>query len=196
VTPELIGEYFRMRRSIRHYRQEPVGREVLEQLFDIVRYAPTAINRQSVQWIIIYSPGEVRSLVAAAVDVMSQMVRDDSPAAAAMNFQELIAAWEAGEDGICRSAPHLIIAHAHKDDRIAPVDATIALSHYELAAPSFGLGACWAGYFGIIANLSPELRAAAGIPQDHVHLGSMMTGYPRYAPRRIPQRKQVSLVWK
>jgi len=196
ITPEQIRSYFPMRRSIRRYKQQPVDRQTLEQVMEIVRFAPSGVNHQPVRWVVIYSTAEVKKLTGMVIDVMRQMVKDKSPSAAMMNFQNMVSAWDQGEDNVCRKAPHLIIAYGRKEDRIAPVDATIALTHFELAAPAFGLGACWAGYFSIIMNLSPALRKAAGIPDDHVQLGSMLVGYPQYMPKRIPKRKQASITWK
>jgi len=196
LTPAQIRGYFQMRRSIRRYKQQPVDRQTLEQLMEIVRYAPSGVNHQPVRWIVIHSPEEVRKLTALTIDVMRQMVNDKSPIAAMMNFQNMVTAWDKGEDIVCRKAPHLVIAYGRKEDRIAPVDATIALTHFELAAPAFGLGACWAGYFSIIANLSPALREAAGIPDDCSQLGTMLTGYPQHVPQRAPKRKRSSIIWK
>ncbi|MDD5492522.1 MAG: nitroreductase family protein [bacterium] len=196
ITPEQIAFYFSMRRSIRRYKQQPVDRQTLEQILDIVRFAPSGVNHQPLSWIVIYSTAELKKLTGMVIDVMRQLVKDKSPIASMMGFQNMVSAWENGGDFVCRHAPHLLIAHARKDNRIAPIDATIALAHFELAAPAFGLGACWAGYFSIVANLSPVIRKAAGIPDDHVQLGSMLAGYPQYIPQRIPKRKQASITWK
>ena len=196
ITPEQIGYYFPMRRSVRRYKQQPVDRQTLEQILDIVRYAPSGVNHQPVSWIVIYSTAELKKITGMVIDVMRQLVKDKSPLASMMGFQNMVSAWEQGGDFVCRQAPHLLIAHARKDDRIAPVDATIALTHFELVAPAFGLGACWAGYFSIVANLSPAIRKAAGIPDDHVQLGSMLVGYPQHAPQRIPKRQRATVTWQ
>lgn len=196
ITPEQVRSYFPMRRSSRRYKQQLVDRQILEQILDIVRYAPSGINQQPVSWIVIHSAAELKKLTGMVIDVMRQLVKDKSPIASMMGFQKMVSVWEQGGDIVCRHAPHLLIACGHKDDRIAPVDATIALAHFELAVPAFGLGACWAGYFSIIANLSPVIRKAAGIPDDHVQLGAMLVGYPQHTPQRAPKRKRASITWK
>jgi nitroreductase/NAD-dependent dihydropyrimidine dehydrogenase PreA subunit len=196
LTPEQVRGYFLMRRSIRRYKQQPVDRQTLEQVMDVVRYAPSGVNQQAVRWIIIYNTEEVRKLTAMTIDIMRQMVSDKSPVAAMMNFQRMVTAWDSGEDIVCRKAPHLVIAYGRKENRIAPVDAIIAMSHFDLAAPAFGVGSCSAGYFGIIANLSPALRKAIGIPDDHNHLGTILTGYPQHVPKRAPKRNRASITWK
>lgn len=76
------------------------------------------------------------------------------------------------------------------------VDGTIALTYLELAAPAFGLGTCWAGFFFMFLEASPQLREAVGIPADHKPLGALMLGYPKYKHHRAPQRNQAVVAWK
>jgi nitroreductase len=56
----------------------------------------------------------------------------------------------------------------------------IALTYLELAVTSFGLGACWAGYFSAAANMGPPMKKALGLPEEHNSFGAMMVGYPKY----------------
>jgi hypothetical protein len=59
-----------------------------------------------------------------------------------------------------KSAPIVIVAHAAKDDLMAPTASTIALSYLELTATSMGLGCCWAGYFNAAATNFPPMMEA------------------------------------
>ena len=45
TAEELFG-LIRARRSIRHFRPEPVGREMLERLIELAAWAPSAGNRK------------------------------------------------------------------------------------------------------------------------------------------------------
>lgn len=65
-----------------------------------------------------------------------------------------------------------------------------------LAAPSMGLGACWAGYFNAAASLWPPMQEALGLPEDHTAFGSMMIGYPKYAYYRLPLRNEPHITWR
>ena len=58
----------------------------------------------------------------------------------------IIKAWEHGYDPVCRGAPHLVVAHIPEGNPVAPVDAIIALTHFDITAPAFGVGTCWAGF--------------------------------------------------
>jgi nitroreductase len=104
---------------------------------------------------------------------------------------------EKGGDWITRGAPNIIVTHGPND---LPIPASqsgcmIALTTLELAAPAFGLGACWAGYFNAAVNLWPPLSQALAIPANHGCYGAMMVGYPRNECYRIPIRKEAPVRW-
>ena len=106
------------------------------------------------------------------------------------------AAWDAGKDRICRNAPHVIVAHFPEDVLVARSACTIALTYLELAAPAFGLGACWAGYFDTAVNLWTPLKDALELPDGHASFGAMMIGYPKYKYQRMPLRNQARISWR
>jgi nitroreductase/NAD-dependent dihydropyrimidine dehydrogenase PreA subunit len=196
ISSDQLRVYCLRRRSVRKYRQEVVGKEVITALFDIVRYAPTGVNRQPVKWLVVHNPDVVKQLSDATMAWIETAVEQRLPLAVHMNFHRLVQSWKEGSDPICRSAPHLAIAYVPKNDRIAAGDATIALAHLELGAPAFGLGACWAGYFTIVASQSEKVKELLALPVDHVVLGTMMLGYPQTKYFRIPKRNFAAITWK
>jgi len=196
IEPELLGAYLRMRRSVRSYRETAVDRTIIEQVMDIVRYAPSSSNSQAVRWLIIHDSREVRRLTGLAVDWMRAMVASTEPLNGYFNFKGIIRAWDRGDDLVCRMAPHLVVAYAHKDTLAARTDAIIALSHLEIVAPAFGLGTCWAGFFQLAASQWEPLLAALDLPMDHLPIYAMMLGYPQLHYLRPPQRNPVKITWR
>ena len=196
LDPEQVEHFLRSRRSIRVYRKKPVDRETLTKLIDIARFAPSGHNRQPVNWRIIYSSEEVYRLAGLVIDWMRNMIKDESPLAAAMHMDRVVAVWETGVERICRGAPHVVVAHAPEDERTAQTASTIALTYVELAAPSFGLGACWAGYFNAGANFWPPMKEALSLPDGHVSFGAMMIGYPKFKYHRLPSRNAARISWR
>ena len=196
LGPEQVEHFLRARRSIRNYKEQGVAREVIAQLIDIARYAPSGHNLQPVHWLVIYQAEEVQRLASLVVDWMRFMVKAQPELARALHMEGIIASWEGGGDLICRGAPHVIVAHGAKDDRTAPVACTIALTYLELAAPSFGVGACWAGYFNAAAGLWPPLQEALGLPEGRISLGAMMIGHPQYHFHRLPLRNEPHIMWR
>jgi nitroreductase/NAD-dependent dihydropyrimidine dehydrogenase PreA subunit len=199
-TPALsareIGNYIRFRRSIRAYQQKEVSQKTLEELLDVARYAPTAMNAQPVRWIIVRDTAKVKALVKMVIGWMQKAIENNNPMAAVLDFAWLVNAYESGSDPILRNAPHLAVTYSHKDNLMAAGDSCIALTTFDLTAPAFGLGACWAGFFRIAASASPEIRKELGIPDDHVCTGALMVGFPKYRYWRIPKRNKMDVTWK
>lgn len=194
--PEETEHFLRARRSIRAYRKKAAPRDLLAKLIDIARYAPSGHNTQPVNWLVIYDGEEVRRLAGMVVDWMRFMLAHKSEAALAMHMDRVVASWEAGMERICRGAPHLVVAHAPKTERTAPAACTIALAYLELAAPSFGLGACWAGYFNTAAGLWAPLQESLQLPEGHGSFGALMVGYPKYRYQRLPLRNAAKITWR
>jgi nitroreductase len=196
LSKEKVVHFLRSRRSIRNYKGRIVPREQLAELIDVARFAPSGHNVQPVRWHVIYDKEELQRLAAIVIDWMRMLVNEGNPLAEQMHMDRVVTAWESGTDRICRGAPHVIVVHAPQEERTAPAACTIALTYLELAAPSYGLGACWAGYFNMAANMWSPMLKALGLPAGHNSFGAMMVGYPKYKYVRLPLRKKPSITWK
>lgn len=184
------------RRSIRVYKDKIVDRNLIEKVIDVARYAPSGINRQPVNWIVIYDSKKVQHLAGLVIEWMDKLVKEKSPMALALRMQNNIDAWKKQDDRICRKAPHLVIAYGLKDDAMAPQSATIALEYFEIAAKSLGLGTCWAGYVNMAINMYPPANEFVGLPKRGIALGSMMIGWAKFKYFKIPLRKSPNISWK
>lgn len=194
--PEQVEHFLRYRRSIRNYKKKQVEQEVVTKLINAARFAPSGHNRQPVRWLVIYERDNVQRMAGFVIDWMRHLIKEDSPLVAAMNLNRVVAFWERGNDPICRNAPHVIITYAHKDDVTAPTACTIALTYLELAASSFDLGACWAGYFNAAATFWPPMQVALGLPEKNINFGAMMVGYPKFKYHRLPLRNDAEIMWR
>jgi len=196
LSPEQGEQFLRSRRSIRNYKEKKVPRDILTKLIDIARYAPSGHNLQPVHWLVIEEAQEVQRLGGMVADWMRSLINQGAELALTYRMDRVIDAWDKGMDRILRSAPHLVIAHGLKT--LPPVQGAciIALTYLELAAASFGLGTCWAGYFTAAANFYPPLQETLGLPPDHLPFGAMMIGYPKYSYQRIPLRNASKITWR
>ncbi len=195
-TAEQVEYFLKSRRSVRVYKEKPVPHAVLAKLIDIARYAPSGHNAQSVQWLVVEDPVEVRKLASLVIDWMNLLVRKSPRLMEQFHFDIFVNAWERGEDRVLRGAPHLIVAHAPKDTALAQENCAIALTYLELAAYSQGLGTCWAGYLLAAASSFPALINALALPGGHKCFGAMMVGYPKHEFKRIPLRNEPSIIWR
>ena len=195
-SPEQVEHLFKSRRSVRAYKKKPVPREMLAKLIDIARHAPSGSNAQPVQWLVIEDAKDVKRLAGLVVDWVRLAIKEMPEMADLLRFDLIVGDWDSGIDRIMRGAPHAIVAHAPRDDVMAPQASAIALTTLELAAYSQGLGACWAGWFQMAATNYPPMIEALQLPEGHAFLGAMMIGYPRHRFRRIPLRNEPAILWR
>lgn len=189
-------QFFRSRRSIRNFRKKTVAKDVLQELIELARYAPSGHNHQGVEWLVLADGQELHQLASIVCDWMRFMQEKMPELAASYSMDRVLARWDAGEDVILREAPVLIVAHGGRDDRRAQTSCTIALTHLELIASAMGLGACWAGFFNAAASTWPDLKQALGLPDNNICYGAMMIGYPRFTFQRAVERNPPSITWR
>ena len=196
LSKERCEHFLRSRRSVRNYQDRPVDRKTLQQLIELARFAPSGHNSQCVRWHVMDRKEDLHNLAAVVVDWMRWLTVNMPDFAAAMHVERTIGRWKAGVDVVLRGAPAVIVAHAEKDNRMAPAACTLALAYLELAAPGMDLGCCWAGYFNAAATLFPPMAQALQLPEGHQSFGAMMVGYPKYSYHRLPLRKAPRITWR
>ncbi|MGA8239174.1 MAG: nitroreductase family protein [Desulfobacterales bacterium] len=196
ITHEQTVQFLRSRRSIRQYKDRPVDKAVLKRLIDIARYAPSGHNLQPVEWLVIGDRADLRRLSGIVVDWMRWMLENKPEIALSMHMDRTVARWDSGYDVVLRDAPAVIVAHAHKENRVAPAACNIALAYLELTSTTMGMGACWAGYFNTAATTFTPMQEALALPNGHQVFGSMMVGYPKYRYQRMPSRNEPKVVWR
>lgn len=196
IGSEQAEQLLRSRRSIRTYLAKAVEHEKLARLIDLAHYAPTASNSQQVQWLVINSRQQLHTLAGMIIDMVRQLIKDGHPLTKAYRLERSVAAWEAGKDPVLRGAPALVVAHAPGSYPMARIDCTAALTFLDLAAPTEGLGACWAGFFMMAAAQWPPLQEALALPAGNACCGALMVGYPKYGYHRLPLRKEALISWR
>jgi nitroreductase len=195
IDPRRLSLYMRGRRSIRYFKPEAVSRETITRILEITRYAPTGGNSQSVQWLVIHDRAEVQRVASLTVDWMRSI--QGTPHPLAPYVAHIITAWDQGLDLVCRKAPHLVFAHIpyveFVDDR---TDAIIAISHFDIAAPAFGVGACWAGFIQMALGSWPPLLDALALPEKRSIGYGLFFGYPSHPVMAIPRRNELVVQWR
>ncbi|CAG0989803.1 Ferredoxin [Geobacteraceae bacterium] len=196
LAAEDLDAYLRMRRSIRHFRPDPVPRETIEGLLNVVRFAPTGSNRQGIKWLVIHDTAEVRRLTGLAVDWLRSQREGGSRLGPHFNVAGMIRSWRKGNDPICRNAPHLVIPYSDRQHPTADVDSIIAAAHLEIVAPAHGVGTCLGGFFQMAAEAWEPLRQALSLPEGHRPGYTILLGYPVTTYRRPPKRNRLDLTWR
>jgi len=194
IDPGDLALYLKKRRSVRHFTPDPVPRDTIRAILDIARYAPSGGNGQPVEWRVVHDPKEVKKIAGLTIEWMKGLQNTAHPLSGYVPM--LIAAWEQGYDAVCRGAPHLLIAHVPETNPGAAVDAIIALTHIDIAAPAFGVGTCWAGFVAMSATAYEPVQKELGLPEGRKCAYAMMMGRPQYNVYGIPRRKPAAITWR
>ena len=157
----------RTRRTHKAYRQEPVDRVTLDELFDLARWAP---NHH------LTNPWRFRVLGPQALQRLKQAAD----------------AVEPGSGRKLDRAPTLVAVTVERagdpvQDREDLLASSVAAYIVLLAAHARGL----AGYWRTVTALDePDGRAAVGLPDDEAPIGLLHLGAPRQE-QRVPERAGV-----
>jgi nitroreductase len=162
-----VSEAIRTRRSIRAYKPDPVPEEVLRQVLEAARLAPSAGNRQP--WLFV-------------------VVRD--PAVKERLREAYAAEWFVRAPVIICACGLPNRAYTRADGKnFVEVDVTIAMDHLVLAAWELGLGTCWIGAFD-----PAKVKEILALPREVEPLALTPLGYPAEEPAAKPRRPLEEIV--
>jgi nitroreductase len=162
-----FSELIQKRYSVRAYKRDPVEDSKLQQVLEAARLAPTAANRQAIQFIVVRTEGreaELGRIYTADWFVKPPLV-------------------------IC--ACGIPVENWVRSDgkNYNDVDVAIAMDHLILAAADLGLGTCWIGAFDPQAA-----REVLDLPDGVVPIAFTPLGYPADEPKPKKRKSLSELV--
>jgi nitroreductase len=180
LDPDKLETLIKGRRSVRRYKPENLGPEVLQRLLDVAWHAPTGMNSRDVLFTIVDDREKLARLRDEVMAGLGRLVRGGWLPEGMEFFADFVKLWEDKQvDILFRGAPHLVIASAPRSAASPVPDCLIALTYLELFAQSMGVGTVWNGLVKwAINDLLPETRQRLGIPEDHVVGYAMSLGRP------------------
>ena len=176
ALPDDLDALVRNRRSIRKFKKTTLPNEVLDEIFQVVRYAPTAKNMNHIAWHATRTHDTTRQLAGLAATWLSQSGYVP-PAEEIFN---------AGGDVVLHGAPHVAYCVSPMDDLLPLTDGAIATTTLDLVAAARGVGTCWAGLFMQAANMYSPLRQQLRLPEGHGVVGALMLGYSAEHFHHVP----------
>ncbi|MDU2064763.1 MAG: nitroreductase family protein [Sporomusaceae bacterium] len=193
INRETAYQFLRSRRSIRSYKQEAIPRDLLLNLMDIARFAPTASNSQGVSYIVIEDKETLQQISALTIDWMEERIQQGHEGA--KRFNGYVRSYrDTGTDVILREAPCLIIAVADQGFSNGRDNTHFSFAYTELYAPTLGLGSCYAGLVELCALSGyPALLRLLNLPESKTFTGAIMVGYPKYRYARLVDRNPLDI---
>jgi nitroreductase/NAD-dependent dihydropyrimidine dehydrogenase PreA subunit len=210
---ELVGA-FRMRRSQRAFHETPIDRELVRELVDLSRWAPSASNSQAVDWAAFDDPARIEELSHSVVSEIAHYVRLSKipvvrwllPLFTSRDTRRQLrkghtlverfqAAQNRGEDPIFYGAPVVLIGHCPSRKMFSRDDSVYAAYNIAMVAETFGLGTCQIGFFQLVAERSGRMLRRIGLPAGRTPQVALALGYPRNEFRRGLPRRNPNLTW-
>jgi len=180
-------EQIKSRRSTRKYLNKPVPDELLSQVIEAGRYAPSAKNRQLTHFIVITDPAVLRRLRELVEAAFAK--REETPGMDASALR-LIRRAKAGDYPFFYEAPVLIVTANRADSLNRVADCACAIENMMLMANALDLGSCWINQLRRL-NEDPDLlayeRTVLGLAENERVYGSLALGYPD-TPDGLPLR--------
>lgn len=168
-----IVKVIKERRSIRKYRKDPVPDEVILDILDAARAAPSWANTQVCQYIIVKDQK--------TKELLSETLTPTNPARAAIKEApvSLCILAKKGVSGFYRGEPS-----TDKEGYWFMFDAGIAMEHVVLMAWNFGLGTVHVGAFD-----AKKAEAILNIPEGFSIVEITPIGYFDEIPKPTPRKK-------
>lgn len=168
-----FSEVVSARHSCRDFLDRPVGRDVLDKLFEAASLAPSALNEQP--WRFYVAEGESRARVGQVMAQSTVYLADYIQVLGPERYEEA-SRWYTDLGG----APVVIgVSKPRTEDTPSLINRCLAIGaateNLMLAATNEGLGACMVTFSYWVRE---ELGAAFGLEEDRVIVAIVVLGYP------------------
>jgi nitroreductase len=210
-----VLELIRSRRSKRLFKDNPVEKDVLEKVLEAARFAPSAHNDQSTDFVVIQDQAILHEITALTADYIEKLVKyTQNPIGRMMmrrvlgrrgaatvfelapEMEGLVALFKSGTDWILRDTPVLILFCADSaGGSFAGVNANLALHNAALAAETVGLGCFYAGFVVHASERDNRIAKLISLPKTHKIYGALSMGYPKLKFKKWPERNQANVIW-
>lgn len=176
-----LKETIEIRRSIRKFKDTDISNEIIEDLIDCARLAPSAKNRQPWKFLIV--KGETKNQIA---DIMIEKENKSkvSLERKSLNTNSSVRATVK----VIKEAPILILVLKQYDDNWLVGDTLSiggAMEHICLRATDLGLGSLW---IRDTVYAKKEIASLVG-HEDMEVISAISIGYPNESPNQRPRKK-------
>ena len=204
-TAEQMMLLIKSRRSNRSIMSKPIPKEMLEQIVEAARCAPTASNARQISFTVITDPEKLRQVSDFTIGVFDSLrkklmnpviktlLKPFLPEVykLAPKFERLKQQHEAGNDPILRKATALLVIHTPKSNRFGCEDSNLAYQNASLLAESLGVSQVYMGFVLTAGKQDKQdtlsrILGIEGKPQAIMALGMPAFKYPKYSDRQTP----------
>lgn len=211
--PESLMEVFRARRSVREFKDEAVDGELIKNIIEAARLAPSAHNNQSTEYLVITAPGAMAKMAELTVTFLAKTAKmlrhpvgrrialliggSEVKGALTMldDFNRVVEQAGLGRDRVLHNAPAVILFHGEKAAVYSHTNAQLAIQNAALMAAGLGLGAFYTGYVVAACTQERKIPDLVGIPKRHSVHGGLALGWPRLQYKKWPDKRPARVRW-
>ncbi len=177
-----VMEAIKSRRSIRHYKPDPVDDAALQTVLDAARWAPSWKNTQCWRFVVVRDSQQKARLAESLIRVTRDGTLSDNPSTRAITNAPvvIVVCAELGKSGYDAGKPV-----TDKGDWYF-FDVALAMQNLVLAAHTLGLGTVFVGQFD--AKKAAEVLK---VPEGYCVVAMTPLGYPE-REGKVPPRKELS----
>ncbi len=176
------------RRSIRNYLDKEVPKEIIEEIIEAGKYAPSAENRQPWKFIVITDKVLIKELseeIKKQIGTMLKQRRKWKRKFKELEDKEVLtflqAVAMAKKDIIFYEAP-VVIFIVTEDEMFNDESCACCAQNMMLAAWSMGIGSCWIGFAKFLEG-NKKMMEKIGVPEGHHISACLIFGYPASVPK-------------
>ncbi|MHA2075071.1 MAG: nitroreductase family protein, partial [Candidatus Hodarchaeales archaeon] len=177
VNLQNLKELIQTRRSIRRFKKKLVPKDLIQELIEVARFAPTGTNLQNIRYLILQGDEippfvtEIRNFYAKRLKQLNSAIGNSVSQERISRYIKIWEYWldeaKKGNDAIFYNPPVVILAYAPKHDLMAPLNVGFVIGNLMLAAHSANLGTVNIGFALAAIARNPDIKTKLGISDQY-----------------------------
>ena len=182
------------RRSVRNFEEKDIDKDLLQEIIQAGKFAPSAQNKQPWKFIVITNKDFIQELSLQVKEELKNVLKKRFIKKFSIKelkdedtLKHIYAFAFSEKDIIFFDAPALVFITT-EDRLFFDESCACCAENMMLAAHSLGIGSCWIGFASVL-GLKKEMMRKIGVPDKHHISAAIVFGYPKEKPGRASIRK-------
>lgn len=189
MDEDILLNTIQFRRSVRHYQDKQVEKEVIKKIIEAGRFTPTGSNKQRIRYVVAQK--SISMFENEALKTFGKLKRLLEIVSKFVKLPYDVSQFKLEPGFFFHGAPTALFIISHDD-----VDASLASMSMELMAEAMGLGTLYVGFFAVAAKRNKRIRKVLGLAKNENVVTCLAMGYPDVKYMRTVPRKKAKVEWR
>ena len=182
LDPDTLMDAIRTRRSVRIFKEKEISQDILDQILEAGRQAPTGGNSQNISYIVLRDKKDEAE--AMCVSMFQKLIKVAGRVSSFMKNMKI------DNHFFFKKAPIAIVIVSN-----GAVNASLAAENMAFMAEANGLGVLYSGFFTMCANHNRKLKKMLGITKGQKAITTLVLGYPGVSYHRTVHRNPIKVTY-